>query len=91
MNEIEQFILGLSDTELALLIGGVVLLALWDLAWKAVAMWEAAKERDKLWFVLLLLINSIGIVPILYLWYRGKLFGGGEERSIEDTNAKRNV
>lgn len=72
MNEIEQFILGLGDTQLAVLIGGVVLLALWDLAWKAVAMWEAAKERDKLWFALLLLINSIGIVPILYLWYRGK-------------------
>ena len=84
MIAIEQFLLGLSDTQLALLLGGVILLALWDLAWKAVAMWEAAKQRDKLWFVLILIINSVGIVPILYLWYQGRLFGG-EKKKTDDT------
>ncbi|OGC46531.1 hypothetical protein A2V49_00595 [candidate division WWE3 bacterium RBG_19FT_COMBO_34_6] len=42
-------------------------LAIWDLVWKAIALWTSAKNDQKYWFVALLIINSIGILPITYL------------------------
>ena len=72
----ESFIYELTDTQLILLVSTLAVLTIWDIIWKAIAMWEAAKQGSKVWFVLLLIVNSVGILPIAYLWYRGKLFGG---------------
>jgi len=72
----ESFVYGLTDTQFVLLVTAFVILAIWDVIWKAIAMWEAAKQGSKVWFVLLLIVNSFGILPIAYLWYQGKLFGG---------------
>jgi len=40
---------------------------LWDAIWRGFALWTAAKYQQKGWFIALLLINSIGILPIIYL------------------------
>ncbi|MEX2054426.1 MAG: DUF5652 family protein [Candidatus Colwellbacteria bacterium] len=61
----EQVLEGLSQEQLALL----VLVQLWDLVWKGFAMWKAARKRDIFWFVLLILINSAGLLPAFYLFY----------------------
>ena len=53
----------LSTQQAALLI----LIVIWDLAWRGVALWRAAQAKHKTWFIILLVINSIGILPILYL------------------------
>lgn len=45
----------------------ILALAFWDLAWKGVALWHAAKNAQKGWFVALLLLNTAGLLPILYL------------------------
>jgi len=42
-------------------------LILWDTIWRGFALWTAAKYQQKGWFIALLLINSIGILPIIYL------------------------
>lgn len=47
-------------------------LAIWDIAWKGVALWRAARNRQSTWFVLLLVINSVGILPIIYLKFVNK-------------------
>ncbi len=52
--------------------GGVGFLALWDLAWKGIALWRAARRKESWWFLALLLINSMGILPIAYLLVWGK-------------------
>ena len=44
---------------------GVV--AVWDLVWKGLALWQAAKRRQPVWFVALLFLNTAGILPIAYL------------------------
>ena len=79
-------LVGLTEQEFILLVVIIVIVSLIDLVLKAMAMWVAAKERDKLWFVLLLIINSAGIVPILYLWHRGKLFARGVTISVDNKN-----
>ncbi len=54
--------------------GGIVLMALvvWSLYWKARALWKAAHHNSKPWFVALLLINTLGILDILYIYVFSK-------------------
>jgi len=40
---------------------------LWSLVWKGLALWKAAKNNSKFWFVLLLVVNTLGILEILYV------------------------
>ena len=51
-------------------LGGLSLLFLiaWSLTWKGLALWKAAREGSKPWFVALLVINTAGILEILYLY-----------------------
>lgn len=42
-------------------------LALWELFFKAFALWQAAKKDNKIMFGVILLINTVGILPIGYL------------------------
>lgn len=47
----------------------VAVLAVWDVAWKGVALWKAARNGSTPWFIALLLINSVGILPIIYIFF----------------------
>ena len=40
---------------------------LWSMFWKGLALWHTARNKQKIWFVLLLIINTIGILEIFYL------------------------
>lgn len=42
-------------------------LLIWDLVWRGLALWRAGGNRQKGWFIALLIINSAGILPIIYL------------------------
>lgn len=50
-------------------------IALWSLAWKGWALWKAAKADSKIWFVVLLLVNTVGILDILYIFVISKAKG----------------
>ncbi len=45
----------------------VAVLAVWELIWKGMALWRAGKNRHLVWFVVILVINTVGILPIIYL------------------------
>lgn len=49
--------------------GLAFLFLLWSLFWKGFALWKAARRGDSLWFVIILIINSVGILEILYLYF----------------------
>jgi hypothetical protein len=42
------------------------------LVWKGLALWKAARNDSKGWFIVLLVVNSIGILDILYIFIFGK-------------------
>jgi len=48
------------------------LAVLWTIPWKGVALWKAAKNNHKWWFVALLVINTLGILEILYIFVFSK-------------------
>ena len=57
----------------------LVLVVLWTLVWKGMALWKATKEGSKGWFVVLLLVNTLGILEILYLYVFSKKSGQSVE------------
>lgn len=46
----------------------VYLAILWTLPWKGAALWKAAKNKHKAWFVVLFLVNTLAILEILYIF-----------------------
>lgn len=44
------------------------LVIFWSIVWKGWALWEAARNKSKIWFVALLMINTMGILEIVYLF-----------------------
>ncbi len=54
---------------------GIALFSLaiiWSLAWKGMALWSAARRGEKIWFVVFLVVNTLGILEILYLYVFSK-------------------
>lgn len=49
------------------LIGLIPLLILWDVIWRGLALWKSARNGQVYWFIILLLVNSLGILPIVYI------------------------
>lgn len=41
---------------------------IWSIFWKGMALWRSAQLKSKPWFVALLLINTMGLLEILYLF-----------------------
>ena len=50
----------------------LIILGIWELIWKAIALWKAARNNHKVWYVIILIINTIGILPILYIYVFSK-------------------
>ena len=46
-----------------------VLLAIWSIIWKGIALWKAAQNGSKPWFVVMLVLNTVGILEIVYIFY----------------------
>lgn len=45
----------------------VFVLVIWDLVWKGLGLWKAAKNNQRNWFIAMLVINTLGILPIIYI------------------------
>lgn len=50
----------------------IVLVEVWSIPWKGLALWVSARRQQKGWFIALLLINTIGILEIVYLVFIAK-------------------
>ena len=56
----------------------------WTLVWKAIALWMASRKNQSWWFILMLVLNTVGILEILYIFFLNKLvFIPAEPISLE--------
>lgn len=55
-----------------LVVGLIVPLLAWSLLWKGWALWKAAKNGSKPWFIVLLVVNTMGILDLLYIFVFSK-------------------
>lgn len=65
------------------------LILLWTIFWKGFALWNAGKREARLWFVFLLILNTFGILEIIYIFFVLKLkprdlFAGKQKVAVED-------
>ena len=64
------------------------MIVIWTLPWKGVAIWVAASQKKKGWFVALLVINTLAILEILYIFVFSKMSKGGKRRLDSDRDNK---
>lgn len=50
-----------------------IVLMVWTLFWKGLALWHAADRKQPWWFFSLLVVNTLGILEIIYLAAVAKL------------------
>jgi len=50
----------------------LILIILWVLPWKGVALWKAAKNSHKKWFIALLILNTLALLEIIYIFFFAK-------------------
>jgi hypothetical protein len=44
------------------------IVVIWSIAWKIYSTWIAVKHGDKKWFVALIILNTIGILDMIYVF-----------------------
>lgn len=52
------------------LLGSIVMFALiaWSLVWKGIGLWKAARRDRMWWYIAMLVLNTVGILPIIYIF-----------------------
>ena len=75
----------------------ILIVTLWTIPWKAMALWRSARKGQVGWFVFFLLINTVGIIEIIYLKFLSELSiksleitkGARKEKAIKARKQKR--
>lgn len=68
-----------------------VLFLTWSLIWKGLALWQSARKKHLVWFIILLVVNTMGILEMLYIFYlnRWDLDQGRLLKYLEKKTAKK--
>ena len=68
----------LSDADMVALLNNprfitvLLILTVWSLIWKGVALWKAAKNGSNAWYIVMLIVNTVGILEIIYIFFFSK-------------------
>ncbi len=57
---------------------------LWSAVWKGIALWKCGRNNQLAWFIVLLIVNTFGILEIIYLLS----FQKKQERRLRRTREK---
>ena len=47
----------------------IVTVVLWDAVWKGIGLWKSGRNNQLVWFICILIFNTIGILPIVYITF----------------------
>jgi hypothetical protein len=59
----------------------VLILIIWTIPWKGVALWKSAHNGHKAWFVILLIFNTLAILEIVYIFIFSRKEESGQTQS----------
>jgi Family of unknown function (DUF5652) len=65
----------------------LVIAFVWSAVWKLLALWKSARKGSVVWFVVLAVVNTLGILPILYIFIFSKM--NGKKKSAGNRTATR--
>lgn len=57
----------------------VAAIVIWTLFWKGLALWTSARNNHKAWFIVLLVLNTAGILEIIYYFFFRKQDSKGQQ------------
>jgi hypothetical protein len=60
----------------------IVIALIWSLIWKGLALWKSARRNEEWWFIVLLIVNTLGILDILYLY----VFSREKKEKVQQQN-----
>ena len=46
----------------------IIVLVIWSTPWKGMALWKSARRSHIGWFIVLLVVNTLAILDILYIF-----------------------
>ena len=50
-----------------------LVLVVWEAIWKGIALWKAGRNNHLVWFIVMFVLNTAGILPIIYIvWFAKK-------------------
>ena len=49
-----------------------IIIVVWSMIWKGLALWRSARKHDTIWYIVLLIINTAGILDIVYYFLVAK-------------------
>ena len=45
----------------------IAIISIWELIWKGIALWKCGRNNQLVWFIFILILNTAGILPIIYI------------------------
>lgn len=68
-------------TQLGIAAWLIAIILIWSLVWKLLALWKSARKSHLMWFIVMGVINTVGILEILYIFIFSKLNYKGMTKS----------
>ena len=62
----------------------IIILAIWSVIWKAIALWMSARNNNKTWFIIMMIVNTAGILEIIYIFAIAMKKPGAKKNIIEE-------
>ncbi len=50
----------------------LIIVSIWEMIWKGIGLWKSAKKGSLAWFICIFIFNTVGILPILYIYIFSK-------------------
>jgi len=67
-----EYVSGMTAAKTLGLVSIIVPLIFWSIIWKGIALWKSARRSQKWWFIVLLVVNTLGILEIIYIFLVAK-------------------
>ncbi len=71
------------STLLGLPVWAMMVVLIWSLIWKGLALWKSARQKQPVWFVILLVVNTMGLLEILYIFIFSKLGRSTKKKEVK--------
>lgn len=59
---------------------------IWSIVWKLLGLWKSARNGSIIWFVVLAITSTLGILPILYIYVFSEM---GKKKPAERAPSKK--
>ncbi len=81
--------LNFSDSVIYIFWSMVVFIIVWSIIWKAIALWHAARNNHKIWYVVMIVVNTFGILEIIYIVFVSKSLNRPTGSYMVDSKSKK--